>query len=553
MAMVLMAANAFTFLFFWEAMTVSSFFIVIIEHENPKSRQAGWLYLVMSQAATALIMIIFYRLYRASGAWSFEAFRSAAPGLPARTRDIIFLLALAGFGTKAGLAPLHLWLPQAHPAAPSHVSACMSGVMVKTGVYGFLLVVLNILGPGPLWWGGLVLLLAAASALLGVLYAVLESDLKRLLAYSTVENVGIVFLAVGIAMIFSAAGRSAVAAAALAAALFHSLNHAVFKSLLFLGAGSVIKSSGTRELEHLGGLIKTMPITAACFLAGSISVSALPPFNGFVSEWLTFQSLLSGFALPGTSARVLCLLAAAALALAGGIAAATFVKCFGTAFLALPRGEGAARAKEAARPELAALLGLACLCLALGLFPGRILSFLTGLASGALGPAWVSAVEPAAILGVSAAFGSYVPALLLAAVCGATAAAWAWARLHGGREEVRRTMTWACGMPQLSPRMEYSAAAFAKPFRMLFSFLYRPTREVRPFAPAGIYFPARIRYSSGIRHLIQDALYHPPAAVLMRVSHLARRLQAGSINLYLGYLLLVMSLLLALFLAGRLG
>ncbi|MDD5656637.1 MAG: proton-conducting transporter membrane subunit [Elusimicrobia bacterium] len=550
MALVPLAANAFTFLFFWEAMTLASFFIVVLEHENPRNRQAGWLYLVMSQGATVLILLLFLRLHGACGSWSFADFRAAGPGLPSRTRDLIFLLALVGFGTKAGLAPLHLWLPQAHPAAPGHVSACMSGVMVKTGLYGFLLVVFGFLGPGPWWWGALVLAVGAASALLGVLYAVLEPDIKRLLAYSTVENVGIIFMAAAMGLIFSSFGREAAAAAALGAALYHAVNHAAFKSLLFLAAGSVAKSSGTRDLERLGGLIKAMPRTALFFLAGCLALSALPPFNGFVSEWLTFQSLLSGFGLPGTPPRILCLLAAGALALTGGVAAATAVKAFGTGFLALPRSSGAAAAREAGRPELLALAVLAAACLALGLVPGKVLGVLSGPVAGLVGfggvPAGAASVATSGLGGCS-------PAILLAAAAAAAAAAWALGRRLGGPGSARRAPTWACGMPGLTPRMEYSAAAFSKPFRRVFGFLYQPRREIRPSAPAGEYFPASIAYSAGIRQLILETLYHPPARVLMRFSHAARRLQAGSINLYLGYLLVALGVLLALFLSGRLG
>lgn len=524
------AQNVFSFLFCWEAMTLASFFLVILDHANPDSRSAGYLYFVMSQAGTALLLAMFFLLHREAGAWDFEAFRSAGPQLAPGLKNALFLLALAGFGTKAGIVPLHLWLPAAHPAAPSHVSALMSGVMIKTAIYGLILTVFSFLGGGPWWWGALVLAAASVSSVLGVLYALMERDLKRLLAYSSVENIGIVLMGIGAGMLFHSFGRMDLSALALSAGLYHVLNHAVFKSLLFLSAGAVVKSVRTRNMEEMGGLIKTMPVTALCFLTGSLAVSALPPLNGFVSEWLTFQTLLAGLSLPVMPVRVLTLFVAAALALTGGLVAACFVKAFGITFLALPRSESARQAKEAFVYERLAMGLLALACAALGLFPGRVLAFLQpvigSLDSGPAGPANA----------LSGPYGGVLPQALLALIALGAAAAWSLARVVGGPARVRYSPTWGCGLEGLTPRMEYTATAFAKPFRMLFEFLYRPLREVRQECVAGPYFPKSIHYSSEIRHVIQEKLYRPPLKLLLAVSHLFRRLQAGSVNLYLAYL-----------------
>jgi hydrogenase-4 component B len=284
MTLVVLADNVLTFLLLWEAMSLASYFLVMTEHDGPDTTAAGSWYLAMTHVGLALILTAFVMLMPEAGSTStFGALRLEAATLSPATRGIVFTLAVLGFGGKAGLVPLHVWLPRAHPAAPSHVSALMSGVMVKLGVYGVLRFALDLLGEGPAWWGGLLIFLGAVSALVGVLYALMEDDLKRLLAYSTVENVGLVFLGVGAGLLFASLGEPAAAGLALAAALYHALNHAAFKSLLFLGAGAVLHATGTRDMNRLGGLIRGMPWTAACFLLGALAIAGLPPLNGFVS------------------------------------------------------------------------------------------------------------------------------------------------------------------------------------------------------------------------------------------------------------------------------
>ncbi|MCX6021322.1 MAG: proton-conducting transporter membrane subunit, partial [Chloroflexi bacterium] len=370
MSLVTLADSVFAFLFAWEAMSLLSYFLVMRNHYDAETRRAGFIYLVMTHIGTAFLAVAFFTLSSGAGSLEFAAFRSAAPHLPPLLRDLIFLSALVGFGAKAGLIPLHVWLPRAHPAAPSHVSALMSGAMIKTAVYGLLRVSWEFAGPGPAWWGELLLALGAVSAVMGVLYALMERDLKRLLAFSSIENMGIIQLGLGAALLLMARGQAAPAALALTAALFHSLNHAAFKGLLFLAAGAVQHRAHTRDLDRLGGLVRRMPWTAGAFLLGAAAIAALPPLNGFASEWLTFQSLLAlGATAAGPLEALSAALAAGALALTGGVAALTFVKAFGVGFLGVARSDNAARATEAAGAMRGGMLLLALLCLVLGLAP----------------------------------------------------------------------------------------------------------------------------------------------------------------------------------------
>ncbi len=381
MVCVVLAGHAVFFLLVWEAMSLTTYFLITYEHEDPASRRAGFLYVVMTHIGTAALAVMFLLLYAATGSFSFEAFRGAGAHLPAGVQSAAFLCALVGFGTKAGIIPLHIWLPEAHPAAPSNVSALMSGVMIKTGIYGIVRVAFDFLGPAiPEWWGILLLVAAVASAVLGVLYALMEHDLKRLLAFHSIENIGIILMGVGGALLFLSLGNRPLAALALLAGLYHVLNHATFKGLLFLGAGSMVHGTGTRNIEELGGLIKRLPWTAFFFLIGAVAISALPPLNGFVSEWLTFQALLLGFHAPDLAVKIAMPLTVALLALTGALAAACFVKAFGITFLGQPRSkEAGARARVApdhARPRWGCSPSFA---LCSGSRPGLVMSVLNPL------------------------------------------------------------------------------------------------------------------------------------------------------------------------------
>ncbi|MBI3941978.1 MAG: hydrogenase 4 subunit B, partial [Chloroflexi bacterium] len=377
MILVVLASTTFAFLFLWELMALASYFLVVFEHRNQDTQEAGTVYLIMTHLGFVALFIGFMLLsgpLTATGvSLNFSELRISAMRLPAIQRDIVFLLMFIGFGSKAGMIPLHVWLPLAHPAAPSPVSALMSGVMIKLGIYGLLRITLDLLGGGPGWWGGMILVVGGASALYGILYALVDHHLKRLLAYSSVENAGIILLAIGAALVFGSAGNTALATLALTGALFHILNHGVFKSLLFMAAGAVLQATHTLDMESLGGLIKRMPWTALFFLVGSVSIAALPPFNGFVGEWIILQSLLLSLAVSSQGIHIFLTLGLGALALTGGLAAAAFVKAFGISFLALPRSAQADQALEAPQLMKWAMAINAALCLLLGLLAALLL------------------------------------------------------------------------------------------------------------------------------------------------------------------------------------
>ncbi|RMD68058.1 MAG: hydrogenase 4 subunit B, partial [Gammaproteobacteria bacterium] len=370
MLLVLLADDAFLFMVAWELMSVSSYFLVAFQHELSSNRKAAFLYLLMAHIGGIAILLAFGILAAFGEGFSFSALRAAT--LSPFWASIAFALALFGFGMKAGLVPLHAWLPEAHPAAPSHVSALMSGVMLKVAVYGFMRFVFDLVGDLRWQWGVVVLLLGATSALMGVLYALMQHDLKRLLAYHSVENIGIIFIGLGLGMLFFSTGHPLVGVLGMVAALYHTLNHALFKSLLFLGAGAVLNATHERDLERMGGLLRRMPWTGLFFLVGCISISALPPFNGFVSEWLTFQAALQSWIIESGVLRSLIPIVAAVLALTGALAAACFVKVYGTAFLGQARSRPVRRARPVPLGMRAAQGFLAFLCLLGGIFPTAV-------------------------------------------------------------------------------------------------------------------------------------------------------------------------------------
>src|SRR5437762_1186061 len=374
--LVFVADNIWLFLIAWELMALTAYCLVSFEHEKPETRKAGVLYFIMSHIDAACIILGFLLLFQASGDYAFASLHGLGAKMTAGKRDVAFILFLVGFGIKAGIVPLHIWLPAAHPVAPSNVSALMSGVIIKTGIYGLARVLFDFLGPPPLWWGVTVLTVGTLSAVLGVLYALMEHDLKRLLAYHSIENIGIILMGLGAALMFLHTGHTLLATLALIAGLFHTINHAIFKALLFLGAGAVLHSTHTRNMEEMGGLIKRMPKTAFFFLIGAVAISALPPLNGFVSEWLTCQSLLQGFGTTTSLVRLMFPLGGAMLALTGALAAACFVKAFGITFLAQPRSEHAAKAHEATGTMLLGQGLLTAACVFLGLFPTVFLRLL---------------------------------------------------------------------------------------------------------------------------------------------------------------------------------
>ena len=550
LALVFTASNAFFFLVAWEVMALSSFFLIIFEHEKEKTRKAGMLFLIMSHAGTGLLLIAFLVLASASGSLDFSSFHLLASRITPLQQGAVFLLFLFGFGVKAGLVPLHIWLPEAHPVAPSNVSALMSGIVIKTGIYGMARVFFDFYGPPPLWMGTVVLGLGVASALLGVLYALMEHDIKRLLAWHSIENIGIILMGFGAAMIFRSLGQANLAALALIAALYHTFNHAIFKGLLFLGAGSVVQATHTRNMEKMGGLIRRMPVTALCFLLGAVAISGLPPLNGFVSEWLTYQALLAGFGTTQSLTRLMFPIAGSLLALTAALAAACFVKAFAIPFLALPRSEEAAEARECPLPMRAGMVVLAVGCIALGLGATWFVPVFDSITQQTLGVRASAALVTAHGLALTAGTGhgtvqggaiSTAGMALFFLLAGATFAL--PLALRWRRRSVRGPV-WDCGLPGLTADNEYTATAFSKPLRMIFSALYRPRREIQAEYEVSPHYPSAIRFESEIERTFEKRLYGPLRERIMAAANRMKGIQAGSINVYLAYIFITLILLL---------
>ena len=540
-----------TFLVLWELMALSSLLLVLAEHRhNPDVVPAGQWYAAMTHLGLAAILLALLVLASEAGGDSFAAIRTGSGALSPTVRSVVFLLALVGFGSKAGVVPLHVWLPRAHPEAPSHVSALMSGAMVKLGVYGILRVGWDLLGGGPRWWGMTVLALGAASALFGILHALVASDLKRLLAYSTTENVGLILIGVGAAGLFLADGNRTLAGVATAAALLHVVNHAAFKGLLFLGAGSVLAATGTRDLDRLGGLIRRMPFTAATFLVGALAIAALPPLNGFVSEWLLLQALVHSLASPSVAVAVTMPVAVAVVALTGGLAVATFVKAFGTGFLALPRSPEADEARESPPTMLIGLGLLAGLCLALGLAPTALVAPVSRAvaAVGAFGDTMPLRADglQLELAGVQT---TIAPLLLALGLVAALVAALAVVRLGWSGTVVRDAETWGCGRSVQTARMEYTATSFAEPLQRVFDDVLRPDLDVDvDHRTESRYYVEAVRYRRGIRDAFEHRLYGPVLRAIGWWGIRARAIQNGSIHRYLAY---TMAALIAVLLVAR--
>jgi len=539
-----MADNALTFLMAWEAMSLSAYLMVLTEHDRAGTVRAARWYIAITHTGFVALLAMFLLMSAGDLSTSFAAMRTASltPGV----RDAAFALGLFGFGAKAGVVPLHVWLPMAHPVAPSHVSALMSGVVIKMGVYGLLRVTIDLLAGGPAWWGGLILGLGTASALLGVLYALMEHDLKRLLAFHSVENIGIIFIGIGAGLMFQSFGLTTLAALGIIAGLYHTINHACFKALLFLGAGSVLHATGTRNMEEMGGLIKRMPRTALFFLVGACAISALPPLNGFVSEWLVFQALLGGSAIPQPEVAVIMPIAVAMLALTSGLAAACFVKAFGITFLAIPRSPEAEHAHEAPRSMQAGMAWLALTCVGLGLAPSFVVRELGAALSGLehLTPSEVALTIglPLRVPGAVGEMSSPLLALGLVLLLGLILLG---LRLGGADRRLRIGDTWGCGRIGQTARMEYTATAFAEPLRRVFAELYRPTRDLSiDFHPASKYFVQSIEFRSEIHPWFERVLYDPLLRGVRIAATCTRGLQGGSLHLYLVYMALALLVLL---------
>lgn len=539
--LVVTASNGLFFLITWELMSISSYFLVIYDRREADNVKAGFLYLIMTYVGTAFIALSFLLLYKFTGSFDFEVIKNNIILIPVAVKNIIFILALIGFGTKAGIVPLHIWLPAAHPAAPSHVSALMSGVMIKTGIFMMIRLFLDILQPAPVWWGLVVLVIGAASSLLGVLYALTEHDIKRLLAYHSIENIGIILLGLGSALIFSALGLPSLALLGLVAALFHTLNHAIFKSLLFLSAGSVINQTHTRNMEEYGGLIKFMPQTAWFFLIGSMAISALPPFNGFFSEWLTFQSLFQGIIRLDFYARWIFVAAAGALAFTGGLALACFVKAFGATFLARARSAEVAHAKESPALMLVGMGALAAISLLFGVFSGRLIFFLEKIGRGlSLFQGAVSSValwdrQAVSVENSFASVSGLMFFIFFTAVILSVGLAVKY--LINKQQKINIGATWDCGV-DLTARMEITATGFARSIVVIFKNILKPSiqYQVEYYDSKNQHLPKSRAVILGFKDIYYAYLYQPLDKFITALSLRTRDIQNGNIVIYISYI-----------------
>ncbi len=533
MVMVVIARNSILFLIAWEIMSLASFFLVTFEDEKESVREAGWTYLVATHLGTAFLLILFLVLGRQAGSLDFDRFLAQSAAI-SPVAGIVFFLALIGFGTKAGFMPLHVWLPEAHPAAPSHVSALMSGVMIKTGIYG-LLRTLTFLGHPESWWGWILIGIGLTSGIGGVLFALAQHDLKRLLAYHSVENIGIIAMGLGAGILGLALNQPALAVLGLAGGLLHVLNHALFKGLLFLGAGAVIHATGTRDIDHLGGLIRRMPWTAAMFLIGSVAICGLPPLNGFVSEFLIYVSAFKGIGLPGMSVWGAAMIAG--LATIGGLAAACFAKAFGIVFLGEPRSDHVRHGHEPGWAMRAAMAILAFGCVAVGFLAPQavaalqpVIGSLTGLGPGVVADGLFLVIEP--LWWVLPALGFFV--LMLGLLV------WLRRRLLAGRE-VSLSGTWDCGYARPTGRMQYTASSFAQPLTNMFSFFLRTRRRFE--APDG-FFPGHAALHTETDDFFRQNLFRPVFRGIEGLSLWLHCLQQGRVQVYILYVAVTILVLL---------
>ena len=540
MAAVIIADDAYLFMVAWETMALTSYFLVTTDHKVPEIRSAGFIYLLIAHVGAIAILLSFGVMRGAGGEYTFDYMRSAT--LPQFWASAAFLLALFGFGAKAGLLPLHVWLPEAHPAAPSPVSALMSGVMLKTAIYGLLRVALDLLSQQQWWWGVVALALGLLTALFGVMFAAVQTDMKRLLAYSSIENVGIIFAGIGLCIVFHVYETPRLAALALVATLYHCLNHAAFKSLLFLSTGSVMHATRERSLGRLGGLIRSMPWVGFLSLVGTLAIAGVPPLNGFVSEWLLLQAFLFSPGLPNPYLNMLVPVSAAAVVLAAALSGYVMVKFYGVVFLGRPREARLHEAHDAGAWERTGLAGLAAACLALGVFPLAVIhtldavtapfvNYSIGADAGTIGWLLIAPVGPDRA--------SYGPLLFLMGVIGAVLLTFLSVRYvyHG---HLRRADPWDCGYPEQTARMQDTAEGFGQPIKQIFEPFFRIRREM----PTP--FDVRPVYRSSTEDRLWYWAYLPVARLADRVSSLVGRLQQGRIHIYLLYSFTTLVLLLLL-------
>jgi hydrogenase-4 component B len=583
--LVLIAGDVISFLVAWELMSIASYLLVNYEFDRAESSQAGYVMLAMSEAGTIAVAIAFIMIAGATGGLGFSALRSAAPTVSDALRWAIFLLSFFGFSVKAGLIPVNSWLPLAHPVAPTNVSALLSAVIVNLGIYAIVRVNLDLApatGAAP---GLIVLVIGSVSALIGILYATIQGELKRLLAHSTIENMGIIAAGIGAAMVFVATGHRVVAALALVAALYHLANHSVYKALLFIGTGAVEAGAGTRDLDRLGGIIRGMPWTSAFFLVGVLSIAALPPFNGFVSEWLTLQAMLRSAVLSSTVIKVIFAICGALLALTAGLAVTCFVKVFATGFLGMQRSEAAAKAREAPAGARTSLALLAASCVMLGVLPTYVIPLIDRAvvplvhesAAAALVPPFFTAnarqsdkLPPAFIAefhDLGAQVGrEFLPgrglvvlhrgeernpvvfamstSYMLVALAAILALIFVAFRLLTRSRRIARSAAWDGGLRRLSPGLTYTATAFSNPVRVIFAALLSPTASEESTQAVAVHFRTAIRREYTEVHVVDRFILQPPIDILRGLAAVARRMHVGHVNAYAAYVLLTMLIVL---------
>ena len=539
MALVLLADDAYMFMVAWEMMALSSYFLVTTDHAIPDIRRAGFLYLLIAHVGALAILLSFGVMQAGHGisAYTFDAMR--ATHLSASWSSVAFLLALFGFGAKAGLLPMHVWLPEAHPAAPSPVSALMSGVMLKTAIYGLLRVTFDLLEVQLWWWGVLALALGLLTAVFGVMFAAVQGDMKRLLAYSSIENIGLLLVGVGLTIIFHVYGKDSLAALSLTATLYHSLNHAFFKSLLFIGTGSILHATGERNMGRMGGLIRRMPWVAATLLIGVLAIAGIPPFNGFVSEWLLLQAFLLSPGLPNSHINMLIPVAAAVIALAAALAAYVMVKFYGIIFLGQHREAALEHAHDAGRWERAGMVWLAAGCVVLGLTPVWVVQGLDHVTRQLVGQGLGNSTSGWLFIApVDIERASYSPVYFLLAVLGVMLLT-AWVVHHYYHGRLRRGPAWDCGYPAQNARMQDTAEGFGQPIRRIFEPFFKIENEL-PSA-----FDEHPHYAGRSDDRIWYALYLPIKQATQILSSWTSLLQHGRIHLYLTYTFVTLIVLLA--------
>jgi hydrogenase-4 component B len=583
--LVLIAGDVISFLVAWELMSIVSYLLVNYEFERPESSRAGYVMLAMSEAGTIAVALAFILIAGATGAFGFSALRIAAPAMGFGLRWAVFLLSFFGFAVKAGLVPLNSWLPRAHPVAPTNVSALLSAVIVNLGIYGIMRVNLDFVPPAGVVPGLIVLVIGSISALVGILYATIQNEMKRLLAHSTIENMGIVAAGVGAAMVFVATDHRVVGAIALVAALYHLANHSIYKALLFIGTGAVEAGTGTRDLDRLGGIIRGMPWTSAFFLVGVLSIAALPPFNGFVSEWLTLQTMLRSAVLSSAVVKIIFAVCGALLALTAGLAGTCFVKVFATGFLGMSRSPAAVQAREANLATRAPLALLAAFCVLLGVLPTYVIPAVDRAvvpltqesATSALVPPFFTASAqppgnlPPAFLADFQALGAQVgqhvlpgrglvvlhrgearnpvvfamsTSYMVIVLAGILALTFLIFRALTWRRSLARGAAWDGGLRHLTPGITYTATAFSNPVRVIFAALLTPAADEETTEAVAVHFRTAIKREYSEIHIIDRFVLQPPVAILRNVAAITRRMHVGNVNAYAAYVLLVMLIVL---------